>query len=498
MRRISVFLLALFVISFLPGCILKSEKTDPEITLSDPSYSKIAIDCKKQSVQIGFTSNVAWSTSGAAEWLSVSPSSGNSGTASINIDVQENTSKQSRTAFLRISDKSLESTIRISITQEAAPEEEDPIFNIDKNDFRVNADGGDIELKVTHNIDYKITSRPEWVKQTSMNSSGNEDSYTFSVERNSSTESREGVIVFCNDLNVCIPVNIKQTGISVSLSVSPASFFFSYKEENDKFTITSNTGWKISNNADWIELGTNEGTGNSGVSISVSENTTTAIRKATITVSTLDESSSMDIAVQQNGAKEIFSIDQDEFNVAAGGETFSVKVTHNIGYKINSAPDWVKQIGKSSSGNVDTYTFKADANSSTQAREGVIVFCNDNEVCVPVTVKQTGADASLSVSPANLTFIAQGGTKTFSVTSNTTWAASSSESWAKLDKTDGSGNAQVSVTVSENNAITARTATISVKTSDGKSTTAVVINQSAGQTEGGNDDTTTGGKITLE
>uniref|UniRef100_UPI00402812EC BACON domain-containing protein n=1 Tax=Candidatus Cryptobacteroides bacterium TaxID=3085639 RepID=UPI00402812EC len=98
---------------------------------------------------------MAWSTSGAAEWLSVSPSSGNSGTASINIDVQENTSKQSRTAFLRISDKSLESTIRISITQEAAPEEEDPIFNIDKNDFRVNADGGDIELKVTHNIDYK-------------------------------------------------------------------------------------------------------------------------------------------------------------------------------------------------------------------------------------------------------------------------------------------------------------------------------------------------------
>ena len=77
----------------------------------------------------------------------------------------------------------------------------------------------------------------------------------------------------------------------------------------------------------------------------------------------------MDIAVQQNGAKEIFSIDQDEFNVAAGGETFSVKVTHNIGYKINSAPDWVKQIGKSSSGNVDTYTFKADANSSPRGSD---------------------------------------------------------------------------------------------------------------------------------
>lgn len=497
MKKVKFFFATIIVLSFLSGCLENNEKVIPEIKLIDLPSSEVSIDCKRQNFTISFTSNVPWSTSSTVNWVSITPSSGNSGAASIAVEVQENTTKEARKAVLTIADNTVKAVVNITIRQDVAAKY-NPIFNIDKNDFEVSGDGGDIELTVTHNVEYGINSTPEWIKQTSKKTNGNDDSYVFSIEKNNSLEAREGVIVFCNELGVCVPVNVKQTGISASLSVSPTSFFFSNKEESDKFTIMSNTSWKISKDVDWIELGTNEGTGNSGVSISVSENTTTAIRKATITVSTLDESSSMDIAVQQNGAKEIFSIDQDEFNVAAGGETFSAKVTHNIGYKINSAPDWVKQIGKSSSGNVDTYTFKADANSSTQAREGVIVFCNDYEVCVPVTVKQTGADASLSVSPANLTFIAQGGTKTFSVTSNTTWAASSSESWAKLDKTDGSGNAQVSVTVSENNAITARTATISVKTSDGKSTTAVVINQSAGQTEGGNDDTTTGGKITLE
>ena len=476
MKKVKFFFATIIVLSFLSGCLENNEKVIPEIKLIDLPSSEVSIDCKRQNFTISFTSNVPWSTSSTVNWVSITPSSGNSGAASIAVEVQENTTKEARKAVLTIADNTVKAVVNITIRQDVAAKY-NPIFNIDKNDFEVSGDGGDIELTVTHNVEYGINSTPEWIKQTSKKTNGNDDSYVFSIEKNNSLEAREGVIVFCNELGVCVPVNVKQTGISASLSVSPTSFFFSNKEESDKFTIMSNTSWKISKDVDWIELGTNEGNGNAGVTIIVSENTTTATRKATIKVTTMDESTAMSISVQQNGAKEIFSIDQKEFNVAANGEDFSVRVTHNIGYKINSVPDWVKQTAKSSSGNIDTYTFKAEANPDTQAREGVIVFCNDNEVCVPVTVRQSGANASLSVSPANMTVPAKSETRTFYVTSNTAWNASSSENWAKIDKTGGSGNAQVTVSVSENLATTARTATITVKTADGKSTATVKVTQ---------------------
>ncbi len=215
------------------------------------------------------------------------------------------------------------------------------------------------------------------------------------------------------------------------------------------------------------------------MTVTAEENTATTVRSATISLKTTDGKATVTVKVTQSSANVIFSVDRNEFNVAAAGESFTVKVTHNIGYKITSQPDWVKQTGKASNGNVDTYTFKAGANTSTEAREGVIVFCNDNNECVPVTVKQTGTNATLSVSPTSMTFTAKAESKTFSVTSNTTWTATSSADWVKLGTTSGSGNAQVTVTTDENTALTQRSATISLRTTDGRVSTSIKVTQSA-------------------
>ncbi len=163
--------------------------------------------------------------------------------------------------------------------------------------------------------------------------------------------------------------------------------------------------------------------------------------------------------------------------MAAAGESFSVKVTHNIGYKITSLPEWVNQTNKTTSGNTDTFTFKADANASTSPREGVIVFCNDNNECVPVTVKQAGANVFLSVTPGSLTFASQGQTKSISIKSNTDWKASSNKSWVNLDMQEGRGDAELCISTIENTNTSERTATITIKTDDGKLTSSINITQ---------------------
>lgn len=392
MKRIHMLLMALFAITFMSGCGEKTESITPEIKLADLSSSSISVDSKAQTVIVGFTSNVSWTASTTADWIVITPSSGNTGTASVRINVQENTSHQSRNAVLTIADKTAEAVVNITVNQEAAPEI--PVFSLDHTDFNVKAEGGDIQLKVTHNIGYKITSMPDWVHQSSKKTSGDDDKYIFTVDKNNALEAREGVIVFCNDLDVCIPVNIKQAGTSPSLSVTPESVQLTSTGGTEKISVTSNTSWTISKDADWLELGTNEGTGNATVSINVSENSGSDVRNANIKISTNDGSITANVTIQQKGGKEIFSIDKEELSITSDGGSFQIKVTHNIGYKINSMPDWIKQSNKATSGDVDTYTFKAEANTSSTPREGVIVFCNDNEVCIPVTVKQAGAKAN--------------------------------------------------------------------------------------------------------
>ena len=567
MRKLLTFLKAVAIATLIAGCGGTGTENEPEITpeikfTEDIVTSGISVESAEQSITLSFSSNVAWSATVSANWLTISPSSGEAGKNSVKVEVEENRTGQPRSATITISDKESTQKVSVTVRQEAlkasltvSPEslefsankgEEmlnvtsntdwvitkdaewitldsdkgkglatiaagvtentsltsrtgtitvstsdgsvkktvsvrqsgaDVIFTIDKNEFNVAAVGESFSVKVTHNIGYKINSQPEWVKQTDKVPSGNTDTYTFTAEANTSTEAREGVIVFCNDNNECVPVTVKQAGANATLSVSPAELTFTAKSESKTFSIASNTAWTATSSAPWAKINAASGSGNAQVVVTAEENTAITQRSATITIKTADGKASATVKVTQSAANVIFSVDKNEHSVAAVGGDFTVKVTHNIGYKINSQPEWVKQADKTTSGNTDTFSFKAEANTSTVAREGVIVFCNDNNECVPVTVKQTGANATLSVSPASMTFTAKSESKTFTVTSYTDWTMTSDAAWVKLSATDGSGNAQVTVTAEENTATKQRIATITLKTKDGKTTATVKLSQ---------------------
>ena len=567
MRKLLTFLKAVAIATLIAGCGGTGTENEPEITpeikfTEDIVTSGISVESAEQSITLSFSTNVAWSATVSADWLTISPSSGEAGKNSVKVEVEENRTGQPRSATITISDKESMQKVSVTVRQEAlkasltvSPESLEfsankgeemlnvtsntdwaitkdaewitldsdkgkglatiaagvtentsltsrtgsitvstsdgsvkktvsvrqsgaaVVFSVDKNEHSVAAAGGDFTVKVTRNIGYKINSQPEWVKQTDKANSGNVDTYTFTAEANTSTEAREGVIVFCNDNNECVPVTVKQAGANATLSVSPAELTFTANTESKSLDVTSNTAWTAASGASWAKLNKTNGSGNAQIAVTAEENTAITQRSATVTIKTADGKASATVKVTQSAANVIFSVDRNEFNVAAAGESFSVKVTHNIGYKINSMPDWVKQTGKASSGNVDTFTFKAEANTSTVAREGVIVFCNDNNECVPVTVKQAGANATLSVSPASMTFTAKSESKTFTVTSNTDWTMTSDAAWVKLSATDGSGNAQVTVTAEENTATKQRIATITLKTKDGKTTATVKLSQ---------------------
>lgn len=125
-------------------------------------------------------------------------------------------------------------------------------------------------------------------------------------------------------------------------------------------------------------------------------------------------------------------------------------------------------------------------NTNTVPRKGDIVFRNDNGECISITVKQDGYNPelpSLSVSQTSMRKFRPSATSVqFSIRTNSSWIATPSETWIKLSMTSGNGNANVNLYAEANNSLSERMATITVKTTDGKSTCTIYLAQ-----EGAND-----------
>ncbi len=437
----------------------------------DITPESLTFSAGKGEEMLTVTSNTDWVITKDAEWIILDPDKGE-GTATVAAGVTENTSLTSRTGTITVatSDGSVRKTVSV---QQAGV---DVVFSIEESEFNVAAAGESFTVKVSRNIGYKISSQPDWVKQTDKTSGGDTDTYTFKAEANSSTEAREGPIVFCNDNNECVTVSVKQSGANASLSASPAELAFTAKSESKTFAVTSNTAWTATSSASWAKINATGGSGDAQVTVTAEENASITERSATISLKTTDGKATATVKVTQSAADVIFSVDKNEFNVAAAGESFTVKVSRNIGYKISSQPDWVKQTDKTSGGDTDTYTFKAEANSSTEAREGPIVFCNDNNECVTVSVKQSGTepDELFSVSPASFDIDGKQQDISMTVTANVEYSLSSYSDWMSL-KSESSGT--YTFTVSENGSTSARSGSIVFKSVSGSALT-VTVSQS--------------------
>ncbi len=90
---------------------------------------------------------------------------------------------------------------------------------------------------------------------------------------------------------------------------------------------------------------------------------------------------------------DVFKLNTNKVSVPSAGGEFTVKVMANIGYYISSKSDWIEEVGKEENPKTHTtiHTFKVGRNPGEDERSGIIVFCNDNQVCIPVNVSQSAA-----------------------------------------------------------------------------------------------------------
>ena len=172
----------------------------------------------------------------------------------------------------------------------------------------------------------------------------------------------------------------------------------------------------------------------------------------------------------------ILNASPSNINIDASGSQQSLSITANCDWSITGAAEWLT-VSSLHGNNNATITLSATQNTSADSRSCTLTLQGGN-LRRTVTVTQSGAGASLAVSPTSLSFDYKEGTKTFDVSSNSSWTVSSDQYWCTVSPQSGSNNGSVTVKATQNNSENTRTATITV--SGGGKTATITITQNGG------------------
>ena len=139
------------------------------------------------------------------------------------------------------------------------------------------------------------------------------------------------------------------------------------------------------------------------------------------------------------------------------GGTFQVVVQSNMAWTVTTLPDWVHCSALEGEGN-DTVQMTMLAFLESGTREAYITF-GDGNISTQFHVRQSGTSEVqhfLNVVPNEIQLPYVGDERQLAVTCDEGWEAVIDVDWVALDKTEGSGNDVLVLTVAENPLIEAR------------------------------------------
>ena len=193
-----------FLLLLLPligfGCSSDEEETDSLILSSDSeTYFEQGIDFPAVSGTrtLSFSAGRPWrisltgaDTRTAADWCTVTPSSGGAGDASVTVSTQENTGYDSRSVKLTLVTGGIEKSFTVSQKQKDA-------LTLTASRFEIGKEGGNVQVEVKANIAFEVEI-PEagrsWISQVNTRGLVSAN-LTFAVAPNQGPAGREGEIV---------------------------------------------------------------------------------------------------------------------------------------------------------------------------------------------------------------------------------------------------------------------------------------------------------------
>lgn len=452
MKKLHLFLFVAALSCFVMGC-----RKPVNVSFGVESLNVAAVG---GTYTTELKSNGDWTINSTAEWLTVSPTSGN-GDATLTFVVQPNLTGQVRNQEIIATTK--DNTASLTISQEASGDPvPEPYITLAPNSMLGDWEGGLSQVIVQANIAWTVSNLPEWMECSAVEGNGN-DTLQMTMHPFLEEGNREAFITF-GDNNTSAQFHVKQTGVSGEhvLTVTPDMVQVPYPGDVRTMTVTCDEAWVAVPEDDWISLDMLEGEGSGEVVLTVAENPLYVSRQAAIKFIS-DSYNTYVVDIYQEAAPDPHFLEVTPLALSFGHEGGSqeIAIACDVEWTIDLSDDWLSLSTTEGTGN-GSVTVTADLNVFNESRQVALRVISGNLAC-RVTVTQAPGEEVLmaDVSPDTLYAAQPGGVKMFEITSNTDWVLSA-PSWITMLETSGSGDASVEMMVGANNAYSSRIGYITV------------------------------------
>ena len=167
-----------------------------------------------------------------------------------------------------------------------------------------------------------------------------------------------------------------------------------------------------------------------------------------------------------------------QFGAKGGEQTITVTAPAAWTIRKSSGNDWLTIKPESGNAGTTQVTLTAAENTTTGSRTATLTI-KSGELTKSINVSQSAATPEILLDINNMEFTSGSASKTFKISSNTSWTVSSDQTWCNISPTYGNGDGSVTVNVEENSSTSERSATITVKSDAGNKT--VSVKQSGGE-----------------
>lgn len=232
-----IIILSSFLLSFCSS-------EEPLIPRFSVDFMADSFPAKGGSKTIILTSNISWSASSNADWLSVNPTSGKEG-ASITLTASANNTPTGRKGVVTLTPNTGD-PIKINVSQST-----DHQFSVDQSEVMFESRASEASILLTAKTSWQVSSDAEWLTVSPGNGSGN-GTLTLIASQNVTTEVRSALVVIVPEIGEPIEIPVTQGGILFSTEVE--ELLFSENPGEKTITLTTDMSWEATCDAAWLTV----------------------------------------------------------------------------------------------------------------------------------------------------------------------------------------------------------------------------------------------------
>ena len=444
-------------------------------------------------VKVKVTTNLEYTVEIPAEakaWLSVADTRAVR-EETLTFTVAENASFDERSATVEL--KGADGKVLQSIVFKQKGEEK--VFDTDgEGNYVVEAAGGEVEVKVTTNLEYTVEIPAEakaWLSVADTRAV-REETLTFTVAKNETFDERSATVELKGaDGKVLQSISFKQKGEEKVFDTDgEGNYVVEAVGGEVEVKVTTNLEYTVEIPAEakaWLSVADTRVVREETLTFTVAKNETFDERSATVELKGADGEVLQSIVFKQKGEERVFDTDgEGNYVVEAAGGEVKVKVTTNLEYTVEipaEAKAWLSVADTRAVIREETLAFTVAENASFDERSATVELKGaDGKVLQSIVFKQKGEEKVFDTDgEGNYIVEAVGGEVEVKVTTNLEYTVeipAEAKAWLSVADTRAVIREEtLTFTVAKNETLDERSATVELKGADGKVLQSIVFKQ---------------------